>query len=91
MPDRIMRGYMTTDDIADMTKILRGYKNLNIGWDEYRAKIKNEAEDLLDVWIKVVNECWKNGFTGPEVVDGKIRWYQVLGSHNELSDEPCWK
>lgn len=86
MPDQIMREHMMTDDIAAITHILRLYRNSHIGWDEYRAKIRNDAQDLLDAWLVVLNECWKNGFMGPEVIGGKIRWRQVLGSHNKLSD-----
>ena len=80
MPDQIMREHLMSDDIAAITHILRLYRNSHIGWDEYRAKIRNDAQDLLDAWLVVLNECWKNGFMGPEVVDGKIRWHQVLGS-----------
>ncbi len=80
-----MAGHMDSGDVNAMTQILRGYQSSHMGWDEYRAKIKHDAQGLLDVWMTVLDECWKNGFMGPEVVGGVIKWRQVLG-HDKAAD-----
>ena len=53
-------------------------------WDQFRAKLKNQ--EILPIWAMILSECARNGFMGPYVHDGRIRWRQVItaGEFNRL-------
>ncbi len=53
-------------------------------WDQFRAKLKNQ--EILTIWAMILSECARNGFMGPYVHDGRIRWRQVItaGEFNRL-------
>jgi len=53
-------------------------------WDQFRAKLRNQ--EILTIWAMILSECARNGFMGPYVHDGRIRWRQVItaGEFNRL-------
>lgn len=76
MPDEIMTAYFDEEnDYEAMVIHLQAYAKSGSGWEEYRKKITSK---LLDKWGKVLRECRQNGFVGPYVEAGEIRFRQLV-------------
>jgi len=71
------------DDYADMCRHLGTYHKTRAEWDHYRQKI---PDDLLKKFKKLLEVCRESGYIAPEIVDGEMRFRQVI-SKNRNADQ----
>ena len=67
--------FFDTSEIADIVAALARYQRSGSGWDEWR--IKNWPEDFVARWEKALDMGRHNGYIGPHVSNGAIKWWRV--------------
>ncbi len=80
MPDEIMLAFLTHDEREAMAVHLMAYAKSGLGWDDYRKKVEGK---LLEKWGKILRECRQNGFIGPHVEGGEIRFRQLVDARKD--------
>lgn len=101
-PEQIMDELLTTTERSDIAGILSKYARQKLrdngkGWADW--SVMNFPEELSGKWNSVLAACRANGFIGPYVYEGKIKWLQVLKSGRfdadrctmcPIKDEDCF-
>lgn len=85
LPNTILREHLIESEIKDIAQLLVKYRKAGLGWDEW--KVKHFPEILAQKWKVCLDECSKNGYIGPHVLNDDIRFYQVLGRTKQTTDE----
>lgn len=82
-PEQIMSDLLTDTERNDIIEILNKYGRQKLhekarGWSEWSAM--NVPDGLSEKWKAVLYACRANGFIGPYIYEGKIKWLQILKS-----------
>lgn len=93
MPDATMRRILRTQNLEGDAKykalavLLTSYQRSGDmrNWDSYRDKIADEIRETLATILK---ECRRNGFVGPVVINGAIRFRQIR-TYGNMSGDMC--
>ncbi|MFA5728512.1 MAG: hypothetical protein WC957_03720 [Candidatus Neomarinimicrobiota bacterium] len=76
-PKEIIADYLDYQEQQAWIGFIQMKQKTNGEWEDIRKKMPPE---LLEKTARVLSDCRRNGFINPKVFNGKLYWYQIMGS-----------